>query len=140
MRDFEQNTKNIVGVYLQTLAAGVASTDDIAIETKGSRNIKARIIASGVAAGKIATFVLKGGDDHDGRNDNTILTLEGTADANGRIDATGYVSVPKDVYRFVTGAITPAADAGDNGYYAVDLEFGNARHSENIVEPEVYSA
>ena len=139
MRDFESNIKNLVIVPIQSLAHSAASANAICLEAKGARRLKIRVLASGVAAGKTAVVVLKGGDTWATRATNTIETFTATADASGYIDYEGYVTDPAKVYQYLTAIITPAADAGDSGYYAVDVLFGLTRYAQNIVVQEKYS-
>ena len=140
MNDLEFNTKNIISVLPQAIAAGAASSDGRTIETKGARILKIRILATGVAAGKAVSYALTGGATYATRGDNAITTKAPTADANGNIDATYYVKTPTTIYGFITGELTVAADAGASVVASVDIEAAQLRGSTNLSDSvELYS-
>ncbi|MCK9320313.1 hypothetical protein [Methanoculleus sp.] len=138
--DLEFNTKNISLVLPQAIAAAATTDDGRIILTRGARAIKIRLLAKGVTAGKVVTFVLKGGSTVATVEDNEIKTVTGTADANGLIDTTGYLKVPTSIYKYITGEATAAADAGASVVASVDVELTGLRESTNLKEkPALYA-
>ncbi|KUK49419.1 MAG: hypothetical protein XE08_0276 [Parcubacteria bacterium 32_520] len=132
--DLEFNTKNISLVLPQAITAGATTDDGRIILTRGARALKIRLLAKGVAAGKLVTFVLKGGSTVATVEDNIIKTVEKAADANGVIDYSEYVKTPTEIYKYITGEATAAADAGSTVVVSVDVELTGLRESTNLKE------
>lgn len=138
--DLEFNTKNVSLVLPQAIAASASSADGRIILTRGARALKIRLLAKGVTAGKKVTFTLTGGKTLAAVGDNEIKAVVGTADATGLIDTSAYVKVPQDIYKYITGTATPAADAGASVVAAVDVELTGLRESTNLKEtPALYA-
>lgn len=138
--DLEFNTKNVLLVTPQALAASAASSDSRKIESKGSRLIKIRVLASGVASGKAVSVAITGGNTLATVGDNEVDTVAPVANASGIIDATYYVKTPTTIYQFLTGEATPASDAGASSVVSVDIELSGLRESSNLTEtPELYA-
>jgi len=139
MNDLEFNTKNIISVLPQAIAAGAASADARVIETKMAEELKIRVLAKGVAAGKALTYALTGGNTVATSGDNAVKSVAPVADASGNIDATYYVKTPGDIYAYITGELTAAADAGATVVASVDIELGKLKASTNLNTPELYA-